>query len=604
MGLFDDIGSTISNAANDFGRTVSNAAADVGRAVESAARDVGTAVEGAARDVANAVTNPSAGGTIGGVVGTILLGPIGGAIGAAAGNAIAPQPLDEFIKDIGEGIANTSGQVIEQIPELVGVDDMSDEMAEIIAGIRGLEESSKPKRRGAIDIGRGNDDPNARTPLVPGEETPVTVNVATLRGNSNVRRISATLLVADATSVPKPEATVATVDSTASEATDTVAVTIATPRRPRNVRIRLEAGTPFWTHPTPLVEPQYALPDFADAVNAYLDAAGLTGEGVPLRFLVHSDTPGLIGIRIDPAAVDATVIHMQSWTNAVDRTIHLDRTLPLDFATTEEIPLNPVDAPGTGRITLLQVSAEVGGTVGAERLLGEVTAGTSGESATVSAEYALAQRTTPGIALQCVGIGAYLMNAAPARIYAELQPEVNGAPGVGAPLARAEVALPAPTAARIGGGWMYIAFERPGAIEAGQSCWMVLRGIEGEARLALERAGNGATFETGAVMSRGAQRWLPVAPGRAPAAMLRLVHMPGPETGSAPLELEVRRAGANGSGGATTLARQRVDPKGTQRPVALSLGAGVERVPLTLVVRSYARGSVRLANVTQEYAIT
>jgi hypothetical protein len=77
--------------------------------------------------------------------------------------------------------------------------------------------------------------------------------------------------------------------------------------------------------------------------------------------------------------------------------------------------------------------------------------------------------------------------------------------------------------------------------------------------------------------------------------------MPGPETGSAPLEIEVRR-GINGS--ATTLARQRVDPRGAQRSVSLSLGAGIERSPLTLVVRSYARGSVRLANVTQEYAIT
>ena len=600
MGLFDDIGSAISNAANDFGRTVSNAANDVGRAVEGAARDVGAAVDSAARDIGNAFTNPSAGGTIGGVVGTILLGPIGGAIGAVAGNAVAPQPLGDLIEDIGEGISNAGEQVIEQVPELVG-NDMSDEMAEIIAGIRGLEDSSKPKRRGAIDIRRGNDDPNARTPLVAGEETPVTVNVATLRGNSNVRRISATLLVADATSVPTPEPTVATVDSTASEETDTVSVTVATPRRPRNVRIRLEGGAPFWVHPTPLIEPQYALPDFSDAANAYLDAAGLSGEGVPLRFLVQSDTPGLVGIRIDPAALDATVIHMQSWTNAVDRTIHLDRTLPLDFATIEEVPLNVVEAPATGRITLLQVSAEVSGTVGAERLLGEVSAGSLGEAATVSAEYAVGQRTTPGVALTIVGVGAFLMNAAPARIYVELQPEVAGAPGMGTPLARAEVALTAPSPARAGGGWVYITFERPGIIEAGQSCWIVLRGIEGEARLALERAGSGATFETGAVMSRGAQRWLPVAPGRAPAAMLRLVHMPGPETGSAPLEIEVRR-GSNG--GSTTLARQRVDPRGAQRSVALLLGAGIERAPLTLVVRSYARGTVRLANVTQEYAIT
>jgi hypothetical protein len=586
MGLFDDIGSAISNVANDVGRTVSNAASDVGRAVEDVARDV-----------ANAVTGASGGATIGGVIGTILLGPVGGAIGAVAGNAIAPTPLGEMVEDVVEGVGDAGSNV------LAG-NDMSDEMAEIIAGIRGLEESNRPKRRGELEIRRGDDDPNARTPLVAGEETPVTVNVASLRGNSNVRRISATLLVADATRVPQPEATVATVDSTANETTDTVAVTIATPRRPRNVRIRLDGGVPFWTHPTPLDEPQYPLPDFADAVNAYLDKAVFAGDGVPLRFLVHSDTPGMVGIRIDPASVDATAIHMQSWTNAVDHTMHLDRTLTIDYATVAEVPLTMVDAPATGRIALLQIMAEVDGTVGAERLVGDVTTGTSSEAATVSVEYAVAQRTTPGVALQCVGISAFLLNDAPARLYAELQSEANGAPAIGAPLARAELTLPAPSPGTGAGSWVYIAFERPGAIDATQSCWMVLRGVEGEARVALERSGAGATFGTGAVMSRGGQRWLPVAPGRAPAAMLRLVHLPGPETTSAPIELEVRRTAANGNGGATTLVRQRVDPRGAQRSVSLPLGDGVERAPLTLVVRSYARGTVRLANVTQEYAIT
>ena len=594
MGLFDDIGSAIGSAFSDAGKAVEGVASDIGKAVEGAASDIGKAVEGAAKDVASAVAGVSGGSAVGAVVGTILLGPIGGAIGAVAGDAIAPTPIAEVVEDV----VNAGEDVLE--PAM----DMSNELAEVVAGIRGLAEANKPKRREGIVIGQGENDPDARTALVPGEDTAVTVNVATLRGNSNVRHIAATLLVADATRVPAPAPTVATVDSTASEATDTVAVTIATPKRPRSVSIRLDGGTPFWTHPAPLDEPQYLLPDFAAAVNAYLDKAALSGEGVPLRFLIRSDTPGLVGIRIDPAAVDATVIYMQSWTNTLDRTTHLDRALSLDFAAVEEIPLTPVDAPATGRVSLLRVTADVGGTVGAERLLGEVSVGGSTEAATVSAEYAVAQRTTPDAPLQCVGLSAFLLTAAPARIYVELQPEVNGAPAAGPPLARAEAALPAPSPTAKGGAWSYVAFERPGAIEAGQSYWMVLRGIEGETRIALERSGAGATFGTGAVMSRGGQRWRPVAPGRAPAAMLRLVHLPGPETTSAALVLEVRRASSNGASTATTLVRQRVDPRGGASSVALALGAGVERTPLTLVLRSHARGTVSIANVTQEYAIT
>ena len=181
---------------------------------------------------------------------------------------------------------------------------------------------------------------------------------------------------------------------------------------------------------------------------------------------------------------------------------------------------------------------------------------------------------------------------------------MNGAPGAGTPLARAELVLPAPAPEVVGAGWRYIPFERPGGMTAEQSYWIVLRGSEGETKLVLERAGAGATFGTGAVMSRGGQRWRPVSPGSAPAAMLRLVHLPGPETTSAALELEVRRGSFNGDAAPTTLVRQRIDPNGGSKSVALTLGAGVERAPLTLVVRSHARGTVNLANVTQEYAIT
>jgi hypothetical protein len=598
---------SVAGAAADVGTAAANVASDVGGAVTGVAGDVGAAVEGAASTVVGAVgsgvgtvveaVKSAPGEIIGGVIGTILLGPAGGIIGGALGGAIEEAPAAEFVATVApEAAEEVKDEVKEAVPEI----HLAREIEELVKGMRGLADDAKRKRRGSIMIERGSSDPNAKVALIPGQDAPITVAVPALRRNANVHRITATLLVADAESVPPSEPTVATVDSTASEEKDTVSVTVATPLRPRNVVLKLDGGTPFWTHATALTDRAYPLPDFSAAVNDFLDRADLPDDLVSLRFLVRSDTPGLVGIVIDPASVDATLIKLEQWTNAIDRTIHLDRALTVDFAGVEEIPLGVVDAPPTGRVALLGVAVDVSGTVGAERLLGDVPASETTEFATINAEYAVAQATAPGAALQCVGVSALLAadGTAPARVYIELQADEHGTPMTSPPLARAEVALPpSPTGVAT---WVYVPFDRPGALIADKIYWVVVRGIQGSARLALEVA-SGA-FATGVVMNRGGQHWRAVTP-RAAAAMLRLVYLPGPETASSAVEIQVARAQGPGDN-AAPLVRRRVDARPAVQNVVLSLEPALALTPLKLVVRSHARGTVRLANVSQEYTVT
>jgi hypothetical protein len=597
---------SVAEVASDVGTAAGNVASDVAGAVTDVAGDVGAAVEGAASTVVGAVgsgvgtvveaVESAPGAVIGGVIGAILLGPAGGIIGGAVGGAIEESPAAEFVPIVAPEAAEEVDEVKEVAPEI----HLAREIEELVKGMRGLADDAKRKRRGSIMIERGSSDPNAKVALMPGQDTPITVAVPVLRKNANVHRITATLLVADAESVPAAEPTVATVDSTASEEKDTVSVTVATPRRPRNVVVKLDGGTPFWTHAAALTDRAYPLPDFSAAVNDFLDRADLPDDLVSLRFLVHSDTPGLVGIVIDPASVDATLIKLEQWTNAIDRTIHLDRALTVDFAGVEEIPLGVVDAPPTGRVALLGVAVDVSGTVGAERLLGDVPASETAEFATINAEYAVAQATVPGAALQCVGVSALVAadGSAPARVYVELQPNEHGTPPSSPPLARAEIALPpSPTGEA---AWVYVPFDRPGALVADKSYWVVVRGIQGTARLALEPA-SGA-FASGVVMNRGGQHWRAVTP-RAAAAMLRLVYLPGPETASAAVEIQVARAHGPGSN-AAPLVRRRIDARPAAQNVVLSLEPALALTPLKLVVRSHARGTVRLANVSQEYTVT
>ena len=570
MGFFEDVG--------DF---VESAASDVGHAVESAASDVGHAVESAASDVAEAFSNADPEAVVGAVVGTVLLGPIGGVVGAAVGAS----PVGDAIADVIEGIPA----------------QLADGFAEIVGGKRGLDDAIKNRTWTLGDILLGDNDRRAVTPLKPGEETTIAVTVASLAGNSNVRRIAALLAVAAAADdeLPMAEETRARVSSTGS-APAAMSVQVDPPRRPRSVSIRLDGGAPFWTHPGPLTEGQYTIPDFSTAVNEFLDRGGVVGEGVQLRFLVRSDTAGRVGIVIDPRDVDATRIRLQTWTNELDRTLHADRSLTLDFAGTEEIPLTPVDAAASGRPLLTGVSMDLAGTLGSERVLGEISSVTSSESATVSAEYAVGQRTQPDASLSCTGVTACLHTTGEARLYVELQPDEGGVPAFGPPLAHAEHVV----AASPGGPeWTTIAFEKPASIAPGRAYWIVVRGIEGEARLLLERGGS--TFATPAAMSRGGQRWQPVAPGAgAPAVtMMRLVYLPGPETESAALDVQVHPA--DGASRFTTpLVRQRVDVVAATKHVDLRFTAPIERAPLTLVVRSHARGTVTLTNVTQEYTVS
>jgi hypothetical protein len=575
MSFFDDVG----KAFSDAGKAIDSAVADTGKAFDDAGKAIGGFVSDAAATVEHAVESISPGTSIGAVIGTVLLGPVGGVVGGAIGGAVAETPAAEPIADAAT-----------PVDEAHDTTHFDDEIEKLIAGLRGVPPEEKSKRRDNLVIEGGVNATGASIPLKPGEKTPVTVTVGTLAPNTNVHAITAALLVADATDVPKPETTVAQVDSTASEQADQVAITVATPRRPRNVTIELDGGAPFFSHPGSLTDATYAIPDFSTAVNAYLDRLQSVGEGVPLRFLVKSDTPGLVGITIDESTIRSTRVKMQTWTNEMDSTIHLDRALTVALADEQTIPLGPVQPPPNLRASLVTLSFDLSGTMGPERLLGDVSVEPVSEYATVSADYAVAQATAPGPAIACVGISARLLADGPARIYVELQPDDNGAPATGAPLARADLELKATGAGET--GWTYIPFGTPGRILANATVWILLRGVQGSVRLALEAAGR--TFAMPASVSRASQGWQPL--GERLAATLRLVYLPEAENSSAALEVIVAgRAGA-------TLVRRRVEARASTQNVSLSLN-DADAVPLTLVVHAHARGTVSLANIVQEYAL-
>jgi hypothetical protein len=594
-----DFGQTVSGAAEGFVETVTGAAQDVAKAGETIIQEVAKVGETVVHELAKAgetvvqeageaaVALAGVGTGVAGPIAEIIVGARDAAEGAPGGDA----PVEAEPTPAGPAAQSPADDALKRLTELF---DKEFERQRKLA-------EQRPYRRAEFFVEPGENAAGASIPLKPGEETEVTVTVDTLRPNAKVREITAVLLVADATSVPPPEPTVAEVNRSSEEEPEQVAVKVQTPRRPRNVAIRLAGGNVFWTHATPLTDDEYLITDFSAAVNAYLDAVNVEGVVVPLRFLVRSDTPGRVGIVISPAAIRASLLKTQTWTNDLDGTIHVDRGLTLDYGTVEEVALGPVEVrPADGRATLLSVSFDVSGTVGAERMLGAVSGSPSREFASISTDYAVAQRFTASADLRSVGVTALLLAEQAARVYVELQRDAGGAPEVAPPLAGAELALAAtpPGVWR----WSYAAFERPASMTAGGAYWVVLRAVQGTAHVALEPTG--LAFDTGAVVNRGGALWRGVAgPGNGPSAMLRVVF--APDARNELSALEVRLALANGgTGAALPLARRRVEPRGAAQTIALSLPMALAATPLKLVVHSHARGTVTLANVTQEYSVT
>jgi hypothetical protein len=439
--------------------------------------------------------------------------------------------------------------------------------------------------------------------LKPGEETPVGATVD-LPPNANVASITATLTVsAAARAAPETTSVTVTTGSNAG-ASQTFGVSVDPSPLPRNVQVRLDQGEVIWTHSGTLAAGTYTLPDFAPQANAYLDKAKLPEGQTTLRFMVKSDTPGRVTIAVDANSVTYTLLQTETWSNPLDGSLRIDRNLDLDFGAVERIPLDDlVKAPAA--VALDQVTLDLTGTMGPERMLGGLAAHDGRQFATVSSDYFVAQAVRlssepgdglgfkPGSTVRLAGVTGVVEVDDETELYVEVQADAGGAPAADAPLAKlnAKLAPPEPGAPK---RWAYVAFETPAEVAVDRDFWVVLKGIRGRARLGLAPAGQG--YLGAVLVNRGGQLWRPFE--RAPATdtaarlagLVRLVYLPEPDTQSAAVELTL-----DGSG-----QPQPADPETTAQRITLAASAGA--APAVLVLSSHARGAVTVANVVQEFA--
>jgi hypothetical protein len=435
-------------------------------------------------------------------------------------------------------------------------------------------------------------------PLKPGEETPISVRLAGVPTSVTVHRMTATVRVGTSATAPAPQSATVGITPDPRGGDDGVQykVDVAPLARPRNVEIKLSGGDVLWAHGAVLSEDSYTLPDFAAQVNDYLDRLPAGTGDATLVFLVKSDTPGQLAISIDADQYTLSRLQTESWPSEVDGALRVDRTFDLDFGTVVDLPLAPIAAPAGRRVVLQRVSVDVAGDVGPERLLAGSAAPRAGEQATVSPDYFLAQPLTPPATLQGAGVSGLFTVDGATKLYVELQPDADGRPATGPPLAKTELEL-APADPPEGARRQYAAFESPAALDAAHQYWMVVRGVQGVARVALRAATAGSAP---LLVSRGGQTWKPIdgAGATRSTAALDLVYTPGADNRTVAVDL--RLEGGNATPVATA---EGFDPQPAVAPIVFEPVTPPPRGPLRLTARSRARGRLTLANVMQEYEL-
>jgi hypothetical protein len=421
--------------------------------------------------------------------------------------------------------------------------------------------------------------------LVAGQETKIDVPVAGLPVNADVQSVQAALVVDPGAPAPSVDPTTVTVRRQG-EPEQSFQLGATLPVGPRNLTVRLDRGQPFWSHGGTLPPGRHELPDFAAQLNDYLDRADTGAEVVTLRFLVASDTSSQV--RLEVTGLRATRLQTQTWVNPSDDTIRLDRNLGVGFASVERLALDPIreQAPQLARTA---VRMDLGADLGAERLLGAVRAPGGSEFATVTIDYALAQEVEPAVPLRLVGLIAFVRVGAAAEVYAEVAEGTAASPEPRQALATVTAQLRATGAGP--GSWVFLGLDAPADLQPGRSYWMVLKGVRGTASVGLQPGGVDHLGQ--ALVNRGGRLWRSLGLGedRPVTALLGLVYLPGPDNQTAALEIGLEGGGPP----------QRVDLGGGLRTISFDARVLAAGQPVTVVIRSHARGTLSVANVLQEY---
>jgi hypothetical protein len=420
--------------------------------------------------------------------------------------------------------------------------------------------------------------------LEAGAETPVKVTVPDLPVNADVSSVTATLEVLATTPAVRAEPISVEVRRQG-EQPQGFQLTAGGPPGPRNLAVRLEQGQPFWTHAGSLAPGRHRLPNFAPQLNDYLDRADAGQQPGTLAFVVASDTRAEIRLEIED--MQFAQLQTQTWRNDLDDTIRLDRNLELGFASVERVTLDPIqDNQPVLRRTAVRL--DLGGELDPQRLLGAVRVHDGHQLATVSVDYALAQAVVPDTPLKLTGLVAFVRCQAPAELYAEVARADGRSPDGRQPLATTSIQLePRPTDQ---GFWAFVGMERPVDLEPDTAYWVVLRAVRGAVAVGLHPAPVGHLGD--ALVNRGGRLWRSLGRGGpSRTALLDLVYLPGPDNQTAAVEIGLE-------GGPPD---RRVDPGPEVTTLSFDASALAALDPVTVVVRSHARGTLSIANVLQEY---
>lgn len=424
--------------------------------------------------------------------------------------------------------------------------------------------------------------------------------------NATVRKITAELTVNSGPSGATNLAAGVSVKEGDTTKRFDVGVAVAPPDGLQNVEIRLEGGDVLWTRPGVLAKGKYEIPDFTEQANAYLDKLPVSSGDATLNLLLKSDVAGWASIRL--LVVECSLIQTQAWTNELDATLRMDKSLELTFGDSRIVDLDEVAVPAGRTLKRQVLQLDAGGQFGPERLLGRIDAHAGDDFVLVNAGNSLAQRLRLDPAkvkapLSCNGVAVHLAppgtEGPAAEFYAELQPDKDGFPASGAALAKANVKAepPAEGEAR---PWLRATFEASVELEPGALYWLVLKGVTGGGKVALRPTPATAAADLvvcdRAAVNRGGKTWrlLPElrAGARPPQALIALTYTPGLETQAAAVEIAVEGAASG----------VRLDPAGAIRTIELPLPDG-DPSAVRLVVGAYAEGALTIANVIQEYRL-
>jgi hypothetical protein len=432
--------------------------------------------------------------------------------------------------------------------------------------------------------------------LKPGEETQVAVSLPGVPLNADIKTLEAKIEVRPA---PAEEQQTLQQTSTVKEGTDKAKeykVDIELPAVPRSLTLRLDGGEVFWTSNTAVVEGAFDLPDFVAQTNAYLDKLPAGTERVDLVFLVKSDGPGQVKISVDQQSLAYSVIQTEAWPNPLDETVRVDRNLQLEFGSVERIPLSALAGGAQSKLALKKLSADVGGSFGVERLFTNVADHDGREFATISSDYSLAQSLvlTEEIVgtnkpLHAAGVSLLLQVEGKTELYVEVQADNGGVPSTKGALAKSNLTIePEKKTTQ----WFMARFDQPADLSLDTRYWIVVKGIQGKALLALGEPSE--AYLDSVFVNRGGQLWKTFS-RREPvvsSALVRLVYLPEIDNRSASVEIGIE--------GVEEL--QRIDPQQEPQTISLAPPAAFKTAEPVIVIKSHAQGTLTLANVIQEYA--